>query len=302
MNKTKPVIISDQKLRLMLENAHDGFVIHDSKGNILDVNRVGYERLGYTREEILSLSMFDIEISDDRSTLIYKIWPSLNDGDSIFKQGVHKRKDGSEFPVDVTITCIKEKNESLFLALARDATETENLKAHLKTLAMTDELTSVFNRRAFMDSLKKELSKSSRAESQLSLLAIDLDHFKNINDSYGHSAGDAVLKHFTRLVEETIRAGDVLGRLGGEEFAVILPNTNIDIAFVMAERLRSTIESTSAVYKEHFIKFTISIGISTNFGQTMVLDMMLDDADVAMYKAKHRGRNCIVKCDDNLST
>ena len=132
MNKTKPVFISNQQLRLMLENAHDGFVIHDSKGNILDVNRVAYERLGYSREEILSLTVFDIESGLDRSTLINKIWPSLNHGDSTFKQGTHKRKDCSEFPVDVTITCIKEKNESLYIALVRDATETENLKSHLK--------------------------------------------------------------------------------------------------------------------------------------------------------------------------
>ena len=128
MNKTKPVFISNQQLRLMLENAHDGFVIHDSKGNILDVNRVAYERLGYSREEILSLTIFDIESGLDRSTLINKIWPSLNHGDSTFKQGTHKRKDCSEFPVDLTITCIKEKNESLFFALVRDATETEGIK------------------------------------------------------------------------------------------------------------------------------------------------------------------------------
>jgi diguanylate cyclase (GGDEF)-like protein/PAS domain S-box-containing protein len=280
-------------LRVMIENAPDGFFIHDIEGKIIDANKSAYERLGYSKSEMLSMSVSDIEVSLDAITLTNTIWPSVKHKESVQVHGVHRCKNGDEIPIQVNITCFKKPDQTLFLALVRDISASEQVKAHLSKLAMTDELTQVANRRAFMAGLASEISFVERNEEQLSLLMIDLDHFKLINDQYGHSVGDVVLQQFSHTAKQVLRTEDLFGRLGGEEFAVLLRNTDLELANVLAERLRASISQMAIAVDGASIRLTISIGVSA-FSPPSDIDSLINHADKALYKAKESGRNCVI--------
>ena len=160
----------------------------------------------------------------------------------------------------------------------------------LRRLAEMDSLTSVFNRRAFLTLLDKALSQARRAQSDLPVLVIDLDHFKQINDTWGHKCGDDVLRHFVGVAVSCLRNEDVLGRLGGEEFAIVLPNADAQGAMAVAERLRTLVASQPVMTEHGPIALTVSVGVTLCVaGETS--DAALQRADHAMYRAKDLGRN-----------
>ena len=130
---------------------------------------------------------------------------------------------------------------------------------------------------------------------------LDIDYFKNINDTYGHGAGDEVLRHIANLIRQNLRQVDMPGRFGGEEFAIILPHTDLNAAYVTAERLRQCIESTPAVYNSIEIPFSVSIGIATYQDDIENEDEIYKLADDALYEAKRKGRNLTVTMSDNRS-
>jgi diguanylate cyclase (GGDEF)-like protein len=158
-----------------------------------------------------------------------------------------------------------------------------------KTAAMTDLLTGLFIRRAFLDAANRLIDQRMRRSQPVSLLAFDLDKFKSINDRFGHATGDAALKVFASTISGNVRAGDVVGRLGGEEFACMIPGNASD-AGVVAERLRSAFETAGVVIAGHEIGATVSIGVVTAISP-VALDALLSCADAALYRAKHNGRN-----------
>ncbi len=160
----------------------------------------------------------------------------------------------------------------------------------LRRLAEMDSLTSVFNRRAFLTLLDKALSQARRTESELHVLVIDLDHFKRINDTWGHKCGDDVLRHFVGLAASCLRNEDVMGRLGGEEFAIVLPNADAAGAAAVAERLRTLVASQPAMTEHGPIALTVSVGVTQCvMGESS--ETALQRADQAMYQAKQLGRN-----------
>ncbi len=171
--------------------------------------------------------------------------------------------------------------------------EVEKRETELNKLATTDSLTSINNRRYFMELANKEMIRIKRSKELLVILMLDLDNFKDINDSYGHSAGDIVLREFSGLGLKCLRDEDIFGRIGGEEFAVFLPQTKIEDGLVVAERLRTGIENYIFKYKNNKIRCTTSIGISKSFGDQIPLTDLLQMADEALYKAKRAGRNRI---------
>ena len=160
----------------------------------------------------------------------------------------------------------------------------------LRRLAEMDSLTSVFNRRAFLTLLDKALSQARRTESELHVLVIDLDHFKRINDTWGHKCGDDVLRHFVGLAASCLRNEDVMGRLGGEEFAIVLPSANAAGAAAVAERLRALVASQPAMTEHGPITLTVSVGV-TQCVMDESSETALQRADQAMYRAKELGRN-----------
>lgn len=172
--------------------------------------------------------------------------------------------------------------------------------AQLERMATTDELTGLPNRRFFLDNLERELRKLTRVstDQQLSLLVLDLDRFKTVNDRFGHAAGDEVLRLVARGLAQTVRATDLPARFGGEEFAILLPNTGAEGARFLAEKLRSEVEAERLRFEGHDLTVTISIGVATLSSPSRYDDSIAEDllrrADEAMYQAKSGGRNRVV--------
>jgi len=161
----------------------------------------------------------------------------------------------------------------------------------MQQLATVDPLTNAFNRRYFMDHAEMEFKRSLRYLRPFSIVMIDLDHFKKINDTYGHAAGDEVLKSVTQLFIEALRNSDILGRIGGEEFAIILPETNEIKAMEVAERIRAGVNDLTINYNDIKIHVSVSMGVSSIKNNSESLDELLKKADKALYSAKDCGRN-----------
>ena len=160
----------------------------------------------------------------------------------------------------------------------------------LKQMATTDELIGITNRRAFLESLELEIGRSHRYEVPLSLLMLDVDYFKDFNDTYGHFIGDEVLKLICKVSQLALRENDLMGRIGGEEFAFLLPATNIDSAIIVAERIRATVGNSSLMIESEKVQVTVSIG-ATQLIKGDNTSIFLKRADMAMYKSKESGRN-----------
>ena len=173
--------------------------------------------------------------------------------------------------------------------------EVQRSNQKLENLADTDPLTGAGNRRQFIAQIGTEIARAKRSGAPLSLLSLDLDHFKTINDSRGHIIGDEVLCGFVRKCREAIRPYDSVARVGGEEFMVLLPGATLDAAYVVGERLRLAIEGIAFdVGRRPSIKITISIGVSELGRDGDTLDEFLRAADKRLYQAKHEGRNCVI--------
>jgi diguanylate cyclase (GGDEF)-like protein len=177
-------------------------------------------------------------------------------------------------------------------ARAMERTKADN--ARLEALAHTDPLTRVLNRRALMDRLTSELDRAARYETIVSLLMVDLDYFKQLNDTFGHLAGDEALRWVAQLLQSAVRSVDLVARYGGEEFAVVLPETTTEGAFAFAERIRERIELGRIRGNGSHIHLTVSIGVAT-FPSPGVrsVDDMIALADEALYRAKAAGRNAV---------
>lgn len=173
----------------------------------------------------------------------------------------------------------------------RDLIEAEHDKCDLFDQAMTDPLTKALNRRAFFRFAEREVLRAARYGNRLSALMIDIDHFKKVNDVHGHAVGDDVLKGLAQLVTQTIREGDLFGRLGGEEFAMVMPETDLRRAAMLAERLRVAVKDLSFQGKDGAFGITLSIGISEPEFTDIDILPALERADLALYRAKREGRD-----------
>jgi diguanylate cyclase (GGDEF)-like protein/PAS domain S-box-containing protein len=184
----------------------------------------------------------------------------------------------------------------LWHGLVVDATDRKQAESELQKLARIDYLTQLPNRRFFMEKLAAELSRLHRAgNGRATVMMLDLDHFKTINDSFGHAVGDIVIMKFGRLLREEVRRHDAAGRLGGEEFGVILSGTGLAEARLFANRLRRRIAEQPVVANDHSIAFTISVGISEMTASDSSVEAVLARADAALYRAKRQGRDRVVE-------
>jgi diguanylate cyclase (GGDEF)-like protein/PAS domain S-box-containing protein len=213
----------------------------------------------------------------------------------------HQRVDGEIFYAEVSLSAFNIHRETYIVAFVRDISERKLLEQQLEQLAQTDVLTGLHNRRHFLDLAEREMTRAQRYNSPLSIAMIDLDHFKAINDTFGHLAGDEVLRRFAQISLQVARKIDIVGRLGGEEFMVLFPETNLEHAFECAERIRSAVSSKRVVVGPDLsINFSVSIGITMMEATDSTLDQLISRADSALYRAKNTGRNrvCRVCCGD----
>jgi diguanylate cyclase (GGDEF)-like protein/PAS domain S-box-containing protein len=184
------------------------------------------------------------------------------------------------------------------VAVTRDITERVKLQKDLEDQARKDFLTGLPNRRYFLVLAEQELAHALRYSKPLSILMMDIDFFKSINDRYGHKTGDLVLQKLAIVCTATLRDVDVIGRMGGEEFAILLPETPGTYALDVAERIRCALENTEVIAEQYPapLKFTVSIGVATLHNREMTVDTLLQDADAALYDAKNSGRNKVMSC------
>ncbi|WP_052507615.1 GGDEF domain-containing response regulator [Desulfonatronovibrio magnus] len=199
---------------------------------------------------------------------------------------------GGERTWHTTLTPVSENGSIRFIVgSSQDITERKKAEKMLRYLATTDELTGLWNRRYFSQALIKAIEGARRHDRTFSLLMLDIDHFKRINDSFGHAAGDEVLRHFGQIVTDELRIIDTTGRFGGEEFAVILPDTDLQGAEITAERIRKRVAGSPAVCGDVEVAFNVSIGVALWEKEMRSMDELIKKADDALYEAKRMGRN-----------
>ena len=193
----------------------------------------------------------------------------------------------------------QELDSGELLVQTKDITRQKVLETQLKDsvsklhkLALTDELTQLANRRCFVDSVSTELSRCKKNQNFATMLIIDLDHFKNINDFHGHNTGDKALQHVALILKDTLRQYDIVGRIGGEEFAIFLGATDVLVSSEIAERIRHNLESSLFTYEDKSLVITASIGI-TSRDCDVTFEQLYIEADEALYQAKANGRNRI---------
>ncbi|MCV2884657.1 diguanylate cyclase [Aestuariibacter sp. AA17] len=207
-------------------------------------------------------------------------------------------KDGTPYWLDVSIIPLKNRQGDVthFAAIERDVTSQREHQEYLEMLSRTDGLTGLLNHRAFHLACENQIEQLRRSEAMptgVSILLLDIDHFKGINDTFGHLCGDGILKEMGRLIRDAFRKADFAGRVGGEEFCVVLPDTGEVEAKAIAERFRRSVQQQ--IFSEEYptLRVTVSVGIATHSGGDEFYLSTLKHADLALYEAKKRGRNTI---------
>ncbi|MET0963533.1 MAG: diguanylate cyclase [Noviherbaspirillum sp.] len=206
------------------------------------------------------------------------------------------RADGSRFWANTMIAPLSREQdqpqaEHGYALIIRDISDRREASESMMRASACDHLTGIANRRTFFEAAELELERWRRFPRPLSLITIDADFFKKINDNWGHPAGDEVLRNLALTLAATVREIDVVARLGGEEFAALLPSTDLDGALMLAERFRSAVEGQRVRAGEHQISYTVSIGVAAMDSQVTGVDHLLKLADSALYAAKNAGRN-----------
>lgn len=280
---------SEIRYRNLFDLAADGLLLYTLDGVLLDVNRVVCARVGKTREELVGKPLASIvapEMFDRIPGIVARIATA---GHATF-ESVHMGPNGP-IPVEVNAARFDDGEQPRILSVARDMSDRKRLEQALMREATTDPLTGVRNRRQFFTEAEREYSRALRYRSGFGVLMLDIDLFKNVNDRYGHHAGDAVLRKFAETCVGVLRTTDIFGRLGGEEFAVVLPEAGAEEAVATAERIRRQVENMAVVHEGTAIHCTVSVGVALLGQQDVAFDSVLRRADRALYAAKANGRN-----------
>lgn len=284
----------EEQLRLQaaaLESAANAIVITGLDGRITWINPAFTNLTGYTSQEVLGRKM-DILKSGQQDRLFYRIlWETIFSGRVWHGEMINRRKDGSLYCEEQTITPVRDGRGEIshFIAVKQDITLRKQQEQQLSHLATHDSLTGLPNRRLLEEALKRAVARARRGFVS-TLLFMDLDNFKVVNDTMGHAAGDQVLLTLTRLVKGVLRAEDLLARFGGDELAVLLEGTGAGEGLAIADRMRREVEEFDFIIKGHSFHLTLSIGLVVIDGRQEP-GTALSQADTAMYMAKDQGRN-----------
>jgi diguanylate cyclase (GGDEF)-like protein/PAS domain S-box-containing protein/hemerythrin-like metal-binding protein len=271
-----------------------GMALVSLDGTWLMVNKALCSLVGYNEEDLLKLSFQDITHPEDLEEDLHYVQKVLS-GD-IHTYQMEKRyfhKDGRIIHILLSVSMVRdEKNTPLFfISQIQDITERKQLENELVRQANEDMLTGISNRRRFYDLAEREVFRGRRYNDPMVLLMLDIDHFKKINDTFGHATGDEALRRMAAVCRSELRAIDLFGRIGGEEFGVLLIRTDAITGRQVAERLRQAVEQCILTTDTSVVKFTVSIGGVAFSGNDLSLDQRLKQADDALYKAKSKGRN-----------
>jgi diguanylate cyclase (GGDEF)-like protein/PAS domain S-box-containing protein len=272
-----------------VEQIDDILYITDNFGDISYVNEAYYRHTGYTKEDVIGKNS-RITKSRRHDRRFYKeLWDTILSGEVYHNTLINKKKNGDLYYEKKTISPLKDENDRIvgFISTGKDVTQETMLYQEVEHIAMTDQLTGVYNRHKFEELYALESERARRFSHPLSMILIDIDHFKTVNDTYGHSIGDEVLKHLAEIVQKNIRKIDSFARWGGEEFLVLSPGTDRDNIQKLAEKLRRAVESADFLEAGHL---TISLGV-TVFDKEDTFSELFKRADRSLYEAKEKGRN-----------
>ncbi|OIQ51013.1 putative diguanylate cyclase YdaM [Pseudodesulfovibrio hydrargyri] len=283
----------DELHRAFFEENKAVMLLHDPlDSSIQFVNPAACQYYGYSNEEMTSMTIRQLDCMTDEE-LYEELKEAARERRGYFKQ-VHTLKDGTRRDVEVFTGPVSLGHRQLHYSIVHDVTEKRRLEARLQRMATRDQLTGAHNRHAFFQRAKSELARAKRFGHSLAVLMFDLDHFKEVNDSYGHAIGDEVLRTFALRCRAGFRQSDVFARMGGEEFAALLVETSAERAAEAAERFRQMAASRPIPTDAGDLTVTVSIGVASLDDEDSINDL-LKRADEALYKAKQSGRNSVVR-------
>ncbi|NLW23626.1 MAG: diguanylate cyclase [Tissierellia bacterium] len=273
----------------IFENNYVGMVVLGPGNKIIDYNKAAVD---FFESINITLNNHPIEHLLQGEPKLLEIFQSERDCD------ISLQIDGEErfFEIDAVALGSSLDGSTRMLKSIRDVTEERKIQEKLKFLATTDSLSGLNNRAEFMELFKRVFDWAKSSKEDLSLLLLDLDKFKIINDTYGHGAGDEIIREVGRLIKTSFRKTDITGRIGGEEFAVLLRNASLEEGRKVAEKFRETVAKSKVKYEDQEITFTLSIGVVSIQGNTdniKGIEDIFKMADDALYKAKAKGRNCV---------
>jgi two-component system CheB/CheR fusion protein len=286
---------ADEQLRLaakVFDRAGEAIVITDAKATIITVNDAFTEVTGYRLDEVIGKNPKLLQSGHHSKEFYATMWRSLTEQGSWQGEIYNRRKNGDVYPEWLTINTVKNEDDQVvnYVSIFSDITAIKTSQRRIEFLATHDELTGLPNRSLLVDRLKHALSLAKRQKQKIAVLFIDLDHFKNINDSLGHDVGDVLLKQATERLQRCVRDSDTLARLGGDEFVAVLVDVELEEVNTVAGRIVDFLGASFHVNDQNlFVSASIGISIFPEDGDDSV--SLLKSADTAMYRAKGRGRN-----------
>ena len=281
--------MSEERYRTLFDLASDCLMILDLDGSIRDINRIGHERLGYTKDEMLGMQVTELD-PPEFAAMVPKRFDEIENGGAIF-ESVHLRKDGTAMPIEIHSKIIELDGKNVIYAVVRDISGRRTTDQRIAQLAHYDPLTNLPNRTLFYDRLDQAVARVKRYQQKFAVLFLDLDGFKQVNDRFGHHAGDCLLGMVAGRLAENVRDMDTLARVGGDEFVLILNNVDYpDNAILVANKILESL-SHPFVVNGNACLIGSSIGISIFPDDTDESETLVKMADDAMYVAKKNGKN-----------
>lgn len=302
----------DSLLQPLLSQLNSGVLVLDAQYRVVFINQFIARRANVVLADIQGQSLFDVFTDLPRAWLQRKLdsvqelqIPAFSNWEQrqyIFKlPHLRPLSTGSQYMAQncsIMPLSATDNSAGYTCILIEDATDAfvyqQQLHSSMQQLEQAnriDGLTGIFNRRYWQQQLQLELQRATRYQHPLSLLLFDLDKFKQLNDTYGHQGGDAVLTSVAQQISALLRDTDIFGRYGGEEFGVVLPETPLSGAMMVANRICQAIASQTVNYNQQHITVTLSIGVASFAEQSV--DELIRQTDIALYNAKHQGRNCV---------
>ncbi len=307
INKQAQEKVAELGLRnqTLFNTVTDGIYVLNDRGKVIDANPAFSKMLGYTLEELKLLNVADWDVQWIPGEIAIKVSELIDH--PAMSETRHRRKDDVIVDVEINAVGVTLQGHNYLFASARNISvrkaseeKIRLLNIELENLALTDFLTNLSNRRYFMLSGAEAVKRVMRNKEPLSLLMLDIDWFKKVNDKYGHEVGDWAIQHVAAVLKSSLREIDILARIGGEEFAVLLPNTGQAEVAALAERVRKLMQATPFETAGEAISITISLGAAVFEKGMTDIDTLLRNADAALYQAKRSGRNRVVMFQDIL--
>ena len=302
-HRTAELAASEARTTAIVNTAVDAIITADATGKIESINPATETIFGYTEDQLLGQSVTMLMAESEAGDHDAHVERFVESGRArilgMGRETLARRKDGATFPIDISVSKAEVEDGLVFVGLIRDITERKRAEAELQAAkeaaeeaARRDPLTGLWHHNRILEHLIEELARSDRLGTPVSVAMVDLDHFKQINDTHGHMVGDEVLREVSRRLAEVVRVYDKVGRFGGEEFVVVLPGTSQAEAEAAAERIREQLSREPVATTIGPITVTASLGVVTRQGELANdATTLLVAADTALYSSKESGRD-----------